>query len=277
MEGKAYIKKWQSDDGRITLYCGDCLQILPTLKAGIVDCTITSPPYNMRTRVRNGEYTERERSDHFSKKYRYFSDALPVGEYYAVHYKALSEMLRASLLVFWNIAVVTGSKEAVFRLIGKFAKQLKDIIVWDKGEGQPAMHCNVVNRSFELILCFERGALAGRAFRNVYFGRGEMPDTWRLKRGNSLPEHSACFPLSLPTKVIQGWASSDAVVLDPFMGSGTTGIACIRTGRKFIGIEISPEYYEIALKRIKYELAWRARVVGKRKKLFARGKKCKSR
>jgi DNA modification methylase len=44
------------------------------------------------------------------------------------------------------------------------------------------------------------------------------------------------------------------IVLDPFMGSGTTGIACIRTGRKFIGIEISPEYFEIAKKRIQVEL-----------------------
>lgn len=46
----------------------------------------------------------------------------------------------------------------------------------------------------------------------------------------------------------------NAMVLDPYMGSGTTGIACIRTGRRFIGIEISPEYFEIAKERIKNEL-----------------------
>ena len=52
--------------GDATLYLGDCAEILPTIKA---DMAFTSPPYNMRTRVRNGQYTEREKSEHFSKKY----------------------------------------------------------------------------------------------------------------------------------------------------------------------------------------------------------------
>jgi DNA modification methylase len=66
-------------------------------------------------------------------------------------------------------------------------------------------------------------------------------------------QHPTQKPLELMTWCI-GLASNVQTILDPFMGSGTTGIACIRTGRKFIGIEISPEYFEIAKNRIKIEL-----------------------
>ena len=66
---------------------------------GFVDLIVTSPPYNMRTRIRNGKYTTREWSEHFSKKYAHFRDDLSIHEYYRQHRRIISEMLRVSSLV----------------------------------------------------------------------------------------------------------------------------------------------------------------------------------
>ena len=106
----------------------DCLEGLKLLSDNSVDLVVTSPPYNMRTRIRNGEYTTREKSEHFSKKYEHFSDDLTIEEYYDFHKNVLTELLRVSKCVLWNYQIVTGSKSAVFRLLGDFADQIKDII-----------------------------------------------------------------------------------------------------------------------------------------------------
>ena len=70
------------------------------------------------------------------------------------HTNVLRELLRISKVVFYNIQIVTGSKRSVFKMIGDFSEQLKDIIVWDKGVAQPAMQKQVLNRRTELILVF---------------------------------------------------------------------------------------------------------------------------
>ena len=151
-----------------------------------VDLTFTSPPYNMRTRVRNGKYTTRETGEHFSKKYEDFHDALSIEEYYEFHKNVLTELMRVSKTTIWNIQIVTGSKEAVFKLIGDFNKNIKDIIVWDKGNGQPAMHSGVLNSVVEYLIIFESDAKAGRCFNRSYFDRGTLNNIWRIKRAKSI-------------------------------------------------------------------------------------------
>jgi site-specific DNA-methyltransferase (adenine-specific)/modification methylase len=233
------------------IICGNCLEVMKKIPNGAVGLTITSPPYNMRTRIRNGKYTTREKSEHFSKKYQHFGDDLSILDYYTFHKYCLLEMFRVGQVTFWNIAIVTGSKEAVFHIIGDFALYLKDIIIWDKGHGQPAMHNSVINRATELILAFESNPTAGRAFTKSQFARGTMKDIWRMSGGPSIKGHAACFPLSLPIRAIEGWSNKDDIILDPFLGTGTTAIAAMQMNRKFIGIETSMDYCKIAENRIK--------------------------
>jgi DNA modification methylase len=244
------IKPYYEADG-ISLFHGDCRDILPHLPK--VDLVLTSPPYNMRTRVRNGKYTTREWSEHFSKKYSDFEDAFPIEDYYAHHRAVIMYLLSMSRICFINIGIVTGSKEAWFRIIGDFCSTIKDIIIWDKGEGQPAMHSAVINRSYELILAMEHSASAGRAFKKVYFKRGEMPDIWRLGRGGEgeTPGHAAVFPTKLATKIITGWSKQNEIILDPYVGTGTTLVAAKQLGRRAIGIEIEEKYCQIAVERLK--------------------------
>lgn len=237
------------------LILGDCSKILPALMP--VDIVITSPPYNMRTRIRNGQYTEREWTDHFSKKYSGFHDAYPVKTYFEIHKNILTEIIRLSPLAFVNIQIVTGSKEAWFRLIGEFSEYIKDIIVWDKGEGQPAMHASVINRGYELILAIDSSKTLGRTFSKNSFARGTMPDIWRFGRGGNgkNEENKAQFPDSLVNKILIGWSKPNEICLDPFMGTGTSGVGCASTGRRFIGIEIDEQTFYKAAKRIHYAYA----------------------
>jgi site-specific DNA-methyltransferase (adenine-specific) len=105
----------------------------------------------MRTRVQM-ENTNRENSKHFSKKYKNFNDALNIEDYYFFHKEVINQMLRVSKIIFYNIQIVTGSKEALFKIIGDFNKNIKDIIVWDKRHGKPSMHTGVLNKATELII-----------------------------------------------------------------------------------------------------------------------------
>jgi site-specific DNA-methyltransferase (adenine-specific) len=83
------------------LFNDDCLKVLPTIPDNSIDLVVTSPPYNMRTRVNNGKYTTREKTNHFSKKYKNFDDALSIDDYYNFHKKIINEMLRISKLIFF--------------------------------------------------------------------------------------------------------------------------------------------------------------------------------
>lgn len=234
------------------VYNENCLDTMKRMDDNSVDLVVTSPPYNMRTRVRNGQYTTREKSEHFSKKYKHFSDSLPIKEYYSFHLKVLQELLRVSKTIIWNIQIVTGSKEAIFKLIGVFNKNIKDVIVWDKGFGQPAMHHKCLNKATELLLVFENDAKAGRVFNRAYFDRGTVSDIWRINRASSIKIDglNAIFPDLLVGQCIKYFSKENDIVYDPFFGSGTTGLVAHRLNRKFIGSEISKECCKIAEKRL---------------------------
>jgi site-specific DNA-methyltransferase (adenine-specific)/modification methylase len=224
-----------------------------------VDLVVTSPPYNMRTRVQNGKYTTREKSEHFSKKYKFFSDDLPIDEFYQVHKTILEELLRVSKLVCYNFQIVTGSKEAFFKIIGDFNIYIKDIIVWDKGHGQPSMHNQVLNSCYELILILENDKKFGRLIQNAKFERGKMDNILRIGRGKKVHNtHGAVFPEKLAETLIEAFSNPNELVYDPFMGSGTTAKMSIINQRNYIGSEISQEYCTIAEKRIQDALVEKA-------------------
>ncbi len=236
------------DDDLDKIFNESCLETLARLSDGSIDLVITSPPYNMNLRIRNGEYTSRQIVKELSTKYAGFSDNMPIEEYYEFHKKVLEELLRVSNLVFYNIQIVTGSKRAIFRLIGHFAESLKEIIVWDKGNGQPAMQEQVLNRRSELILVFEKDYPISRQFRQAPFKRGTLDDVWliRRERKKGVTNHGATFPEELIRKILENFSTEGDVVYDPFLGTGTTAIVSKKMRRRYLGSEISEEYFEIS-------------------------------
>ena len=233
------------------LIIGDCLEQMKKVSSNSVDLILTSPPYNMNLRIRNGKYCSRQIVKEITTKYKNFSDNLPMEEYYQFNKKVITECLMVSDLVFYNVQFLTGNKKALFKLIGEFSDKVKEFIIWDKINSQPAIGKGALNSQFEVILVLQNSKPESRAFATAQFNRGTLSNLWEIKRGKKAHKsHGAVFPLDLAKKVISNFSSKGATILDPFMGTGTTGVACKELERNFIGIEIDKDYFEISQDRI---------------------------
>lgn len=233
------------------LFKGDCLNILPLLEDNSFNIAITSPPYNMNLRIRNGKYCSRQVVKEFSTKYNNFSDNLSIQDYFEFNKKVISELIRACGLVFYNVQIVTGNKPAIFKLLGFFSDYIKELIVWDKVNAQPAMQQNVMNSQFELIIVLEKSSPESRMFKSSQFDRGTLSNLWNIKRGGKrVKGHGAVFPETLVEKILFNFTMEGDSVIDPFMGTGTTGVSCMKMNRLFTGIEIDQDYYEYASSRL---------------------------
>jgi site-specific DNA-methyltransferase (adenine-specific)/modification methylase len=206
----------------------------------------------MNLRIRNGKYCSRQIVKELSTKYSNFDDNLPIDEYYDLHLNILKELLRVSDMVFYNIQIVTGSKRAIFKIIGELSDYLKDIVIWDKGNGQPAMAERVMNRRTELVLIFDKNNAISRQFTKCNFNRGTLDDLWLIKRGKKVSsEHGAVFPEELVSTILDNFTNEGDVIYDPFMGTGSTAVVCKKLKRNFIGSEISKEYMKVINERLK--------------------------
>lgn len=235
----------------INLINNDCLTALQKLESNSVDLVLTSPPYNMNLRIRNGKYCSRQIVKELTTKYANFNDNLPMDEYFEFNKNVIDELLRVSDLVFYNVQFLTGNKPALFKLIGHFHDKLKEFIIWDKCNAQPAIGKGVMNSQFEVLLVFQNSKPESRAFDNYNFDRGTLSNLWNIKRGKKLnKEHGAVFPDDLAEKVILNFTKPGQTVLDTFMGTGTTGVVCKRLERDFIGIEMDMDYFNFSKERI---------------------------
>lgn len=230
------------------IYQGDCLEVMRQLPSGSVDLVVTSPPYNLALSKRSGMKKSAKSSNWHNAKladgYRSYDDARPHDEYVEWMQNVLRESWRllsddGAIFLNHKPRIQKGKLWTPFELNPDLP--LRQIVIWDRGSGMN------FNRSFftpshEWIMI-----LAKPNFR-LTKGQNKFPmDVWRFppERKN---DHPAPFPIELPTTAIEH--SSAKVVLDPFMGSGTTGVAALRCGRKFIGIELDDEYAAKAASRI---------------------------
>jgi site-specific DNA-methyltransferase (adenine-specific) len=237
-----------------TIFNESCIDTMKRIPNDFVDVVITSPPYNMNLRIRNGEYCSRQIVKEISTKYEDFSDNMPIEDFYEFHSSVLKELLRISNLVFYNIQIVTGSKRAFFKMIGEFSENLKDIIIWDKRYAQPAIGEQVMNRRSELILVFEKDYPISRQFRSSTFKRGTLDDIWVIDRERSNVEgHGATFPQKLIFTILENFSKEGDVIYDPFMGTGTTASVAKKMGRKYLGSEISKRYFDLCEERLSKE------------------------
>jgi len=235
-----------------SLYNGDCLEYMKEdMFVGQVHTTITSPPYNMNLRIKYGKYLKRTEKSKISTKYKNFSDDLSMEEYYEFNKEVIHYLLQISDLVFYNVQFLTGNKRALFKLMGEFNEQLKEVIIWNKVNAQPAMGEKVLNSQYEVILVFDKDNAISRKFDTATFDRGTLSNVWDIKRGKKLnKEHGAVFPEELVEKILHNFTKPGDVVFDPFMGTGTVGVVCNRLKRWFIGIELDEDYFNFAKERI---------------------------
>ena len=234
------------------IYNMDCLEGMKHIPDGSIDAVVTSPPYNFNLRIHYGQYGGW--SDKDPNKYgNMMNDRLPMEEYFQWQRDCINEMLRVSKgLVFYNIQMITGNKVALCKILGEFADKVKDVIIWDKKNAEPAINEGVLNSQFEYIIVFDKATAIARQFPVFNAERGTVSNVWPICKNteHNILNHSAMFPLDLPRKIVRLFTNESDLVLDPFMGSGTTAVACIKEKRHFIGFELNKEYFDKACKRI---------------------------
>jgi site-specific DNA-methyltransferase (adenine-specific) len=234
------------------IYNESCQETLKKFQDSSIDHCITSPPYNMNLRVTGNKYHSRQIVKEFSTKYNGFNDNLPQEEYFQLHKEILKEMLRVTKgYIFYNIQVVTGNKPSVFRLMGEFHNQIKELIIWDKDVAQPAMQSMVMNSQFELIIVLSNNSPITRQFKDANFSRGTLSNLWRIKRGKKISkDHGAIFPEELIEKIVTNFTKENDLIYDPFFGTGTVGFVAKKFNRNYLGSELSTNYCNIAETRI---------------------------
>ncbi len=230
---------------------GDCLKVMEELidKGVKADVIITSPPYNMNLRVHSGRYMSQHGWRNIDGKYLTYSDDLPMDKYFEFQKEFIEKALKLTDLLFYNIQMVTGNKVALFKLLGEFADKIKEVIIWDKINAQPAIMKNTLNSQYEFIIVFQNSKPYNRTFDFAGFARGTESNIWAIKKERN-PYIKAGFPSVLVERILNNFTKPGDLVLDPFMGSGTTGIVCKKLSRCFIGIELDKKYFDIAKERI---------------------------
>lgn len=186
------------------IYNMDCLEGMKAMPDNSVDCVVTSPPYNYNLRIHYGEYGGISVNDH-NKYGKMFKDDLPMDEYFKWQRECIDEMLRVSKgIVFYNIQMLTGNKVALCQLLGHFADKVKEILIWDKCNAEPAMHDGVLNSMYEFIIVFDKHDAIARQFKTANFERGTLANMLRIKKNTNRQNinHSAIFPMLLPRTIV---------------------------------------------------------------------------
>jgi len=235
----------------INLIHGDAIDELKRIPSNSHDIVVTSPPYNMNLRIRNGKYCSRQIVKELTTKYSGFNDNLPLDEYYNFNATLLNECIRVSPLVFYNVQFLTGNKRPLFKLMGNFSDLIKEVIIWDKVNCQPAIGVGVLNSQWEAIIVLSSCSSISRKFESAQFNRGTLSNLWKIKSGRSpLKSHKATFPIELVQTILSNFAKEGDKVLDPLMGTGTVGAVAKGLQMGFTGIEKVKEYYEFAVDRV---------------------------
>lgn len=239
----------------VRLIHGDALDVLPTLEAGSVDAVVTDPPYSsggMFRADRVNQTTDEKYTfhEHRGKRTNFSGDNMDQ--------RAWAEWCRG-----WMKSCRLALKDGGYLLVFTDWRQMptltdviqhagfvwRGVLVWDKTEAAKGPHTGYFGYQAEFIVWATNGGVPRRP--NLESGgEGRMPGVYRRAVSAGDKHHQT----GKPTDVMR-WLTMccprDGTVLDPFMGSGTTGVACVQRGRRFIGIEIDEPYYRIAERRIR--------------------------
>ena len=229
------------------IICGDALGTMQTLPSASVGAVFTSPPYNLKNSTGNG-MSVTTKSGKWARSalkqgYSHHDDNMPHAEYVEWQRACLAEMMRLipeDGAIFYNHKwrVQDGALQDRSDIVSGFP--VRQIIIW-KRKGGINFNPGYFLPTYEVIYLIAKPEFRLSPKANAY------GDVWEFaqEQGNS---HPAPFPLALAERVIA--STTAAVILDPFSGSGTTAVAAKKLSRSYIGIELSPEYCQMAEQRL---------------------------
>ena len=232
---------------KIDLYFGDSKKELKNVPSNSVDLIVTSPPYNLKNSSGNGmnvnTKTGKWAGNALQNGYSHYDDCMPHEKYVKWQNDCLKEMFR---LLKDDGAIFYNHKRRVQNGLIQDSDDIlkglpvRQIIIW-KRSGGINFNPGYFLPTHEVIYLIPKPNFRLKPKANAYGDVWEF--TQEMKNG-----HPAPFPGALIDRIVS--STNAEIVLDPFMGSGTTAIAALMNKRNYIGIELSPEYCDVAKKRI---------------------------
>jgi DNA modification methylase len=246
-------------EGGIKIYNGNCLKVIKDIPDKLVDLVLTDPPYNIDFSSYNSLTDKNGRRFHHTETLNWDlknnSDMKVIS---AVLFKDFDRILKES-----GSIIIFGSQEWAYYYYEPAIENnfdLKCQLIWLKSNPIPQIRHRNYRSAHENIVWFARYNEKKCPFTFNFTTQQDMKNVFefpilggkeRLRDENNKALHPTQKPVKLITKLITTHSNPNDLVLDCFMGSGTTGVACKKLDRKFVGIELSKEYCDIAVKRIK--------------------------
>jgi site-specific DNA-methyltransferase (adenine-specific) len=242
-----------------TLHLGDCIEGMRTLADDSVDVTITDPPYEAEAhtlgRRQKGKGTI---PGTYDEAFREVSDS-------SLPFAAITASQRAAVAI--EIARVTRHRAIVFcqaEAVGDWRDAFnaagmpyRRSMPWNKPDAMPSLHGRWPGQAYESIVL----AMHSSAPSCPIGGKSKRYSCTRARPGSpggpasAKAPHPTTKPLTLMLELVEDFTVPGDLVLDPFSGSATTGVAATRVGRRFLGWELNRDYHEIACRRLRGEEA----------------------
>lgn len=225
-------------DRPIHAHHGDCVEFMSQLPDESIDMVLTDPPYGMA-------YKTGMRHD---KGHRFTREIVGDRNLDAVERATphIARLLKDDSACFMFCA--WSKQDEVARMLEDCGLRVKNRIVWDKGQTTMGDLTGAFGFQYEVLMFAVKGRPQLRGKRH--------PDVWRhMKVSQDKLMHQNQKPVPLLERAILSMSDPGDTVLDPFMGSGSTGVACLDTGRDFVGCEIDDGYFEVASGRLGRESA----------------------
>lgn len=221
--------------GRARLALGDCRDILPTL--GKVDQTISDPPYEAVMQNKWGVLSKNPHSSHVQYEETGFSAIDDIRDEVA---KAIINATDGWAILFCMAEGVRAWRDAIEAAGARY----KRAMVWVKPDAMPQFNGQGPSTGHEMMVA----AWCGEGHSS--WNGGGRPGVFTYNKNTVGSVHPTQKPLPLMKSLVNLFSNSGQTICDPFMGSGTTGVAAVELGRGFIGIEADPAHFHSACKRI---------------------------
>lgn len=228
-----------------TIYNKDCLEGLITLPDNSIDLIVTDPPYLIENTKAGGKSDLAKSIQHMNNQIR--DNGLTQG----FDMKILNELVRVMKKI--NIYIWCNHKQ-IPAYLDFFVKTIGcsfDILIWHKTNPMP-LYNNKYMTDKEYCLYFRQGGYCNPASYKDAKTVWEQPINAKDKK---IWGHPTIKPLNIIETLIRNSSKEGDIILDPFIGSGTTAIAAINTGRHYIGYENNPDYHQICINRIQKSLS----------------------
>lgn len=238
------------------MHHGDALKMLRALPAGSVDLLFADPPYflsNGGTTVQNGERVSVDKGTWDE------SQGVRVDrDFQRAWLRAAQRALRSTGTMF-----VSGTYHCILAIGWSMLEQgwnILNLITWQKPNPPPNLACRVFTHSTEQILWAAPEAyeplkhVFNYAALKAANDDKQLKDVWTMTAPGAAEKthgkHPTQKPLALLERIVSAATNPNALVVDPFAGSATTGVAALRLGRRFIGSELDPEHFALASRRL---------------------------